>query len=220
MRLFRLDSSIRVEGSVTRALADAVEHEWRAGHPGAEFVHRDLGADPLPPLWPDAMASRMTPEEDRTDAQRAAVALAADLVDELLGSDAFIFAVPMYNLGVPQQVKHWFDMVITDPRAADYNVELLAGRPAVLVLARGGAYAPGSPKAGWDHLTPYMDRMLAGLWGLDLSVVETELTGLTEAEVDPATAHLRDLAERQFAEARVTATRHATRIARGLEPTA
>ena len=34
MSLFRLDASIRVEGSHSRAIADIVEQEWRDAHPG------------------------------------------------------------------------------------------------------------------------------------------------------------------------------------------
>jgi FMN-dependent NADH-azoreductase len=34
--LFRLDASIRTEGSTSRALGDIVEREWRAGHPDAD----------------------------------------------------------------------------------------------------------------------------------------------------------------------------------------
>ena len=33
MSLFRLDASIRTEGSHSRELADIVEAEWRAAHP-------------------------------------------------------------------------------------------------------------------------------------------------------------------------------------------
>ena len=33
MSLFRLDASIRVEGSHSREIADIVEQEWRAAHP-------------------------------------------------------------------------------------------------------------------------------------------------------------------------------------------
>ena len=33
MTLFRLDASIRTEGSASREIADIVEDEWRAVHP-------------------------------------------------------------------------------------------------------------------------------------------------------------------------------------------
>jgi len=55
MTLFRLDASIRVDGSHSRALGDLVEHEWTQAHPGDEVVSRHLGADPVPATaWADA----------------------------------------------------------------------------------------------------------------------------------------------------------------------
>jgi FMN-dependent NADH-azoreductase len=210
MRFLRLDASIRVEGSVSRALADIVEQEWRRRHPDAEVVHRDLGREPLPPVWTDALAGAMTPDGSRTDDQRRAAALAAKLVDELLAADALLFAVPLYNFGLPQQVKHWIDLVITDPRGFDVDRPLLPGRPAVLVAARGGGYGPGTPRAGWDHGTPYLRRMLVDVWGLDLRTAEAELTA---AGTNPAMAHLEELAREHLAGARADALRHAADIA-------
>ncbi|MDX2778035.1 NAD(P)H-dependent oxidoreductase, partial [Streptomyces caniscabiei] len=48
MNLFRLDASIRTEGSVSRALADTAEQAWLAEHPGGVVTRRDLGVEPLP----------------------------------------------------------------------------------------------------------------------------------------------------------------------------
>ena len=50
MKFFRLDSSLRTEGSVSRRLADAVEEQWRHHHPQASVVRRDVGQEPLAPL--------------------------------------------------------------------------------------------------------------------------------------------------------------------------
>jgi FMN-dependent NADH-azoreductase len=208
MRFFRLDSSIRGEGSVSRALADEVEQVWSREYPDAEFIRRDLGLHPLPSVWPDAVANRTSTYKGRT-----ATALAAELVDEVLAADAYILAVPMYNFSIPQQVKHWIDMIITDPRAADINQQLLAGRPAVLVEARGGGYGPGTRREGWNHATPYLQRILVDVWGLDLAIAAAELT---RAEVDPAMAHLKELARQKRVEAHATAIEHGIRIARQL----
>jgi FMN-dependent NADH-azoreductase len=213
MRFLRLDASIRVEGSVSRSLADVVEQEWRRRHPDADVVHRDLGREPLPPVWPEALAGAMAPDEARTDGQRRATAIAAELVDELLAADALLLAVPLYNFGIPQQVKHWIDLIITDPRARDVAVPLLPGRPALLVAARGGGYGPGTPRAGWDHGTPYLRRMLVDVWGLDLVTAEAELTA---AGTNPAMAHLGELARRQLLAARADALGHAVAIAESL----
>jgi FMN-dependent NADH-azoreductase len=214
MKFFRLDSSLRTEGSVSRRLADAVEEQWLLHHPHATVIRRDVGLEPLPPLWPAAVSALMSdPEQPRTPDQTAAVRLAAQLADELFDADAYVFAVPIYNWGMPQQVKQWIDLVITDPRLASTHGQPLAGRPAVLVEARGGGYGPGTPREGWDHVTPYMTHILGDLWGLELSVARAELT---LADVNPAMEQLRDLAAQQLVDAHTTAAAHGSEIARRL----
>jgi FMN-dependent NADH-azoreductase len=212
MRLLRIDSSLRVEGSVSRMIADTAEEEWRRVAPNAEVVRRDLGTDPLPPLWPAAAFAGMTPPDARSREQHQGLALAATLVDEILGADTLLLAYPLYNFGVPQQIKHWIDLVICDPRANDTNVPLVSGRSAVLVAARGGGYAPGTPREGWDHATPYLERILGDVWGFDVSVVAAELTA---ASYNPAMAHLRAAAEEQLAAAHRSATAYVTAAAQG-----
>jgi FMN-dependent NADH-azoreductase len=177
MSLLRLDASIRTDGSVSRAIADIVEQSWRIEHPEGEVVRRSIGLEPVPATtWPRAVGAGATQEDEWTDDQRGAVAVAAGLVDELLGGDALLFAVPIYNFGVSQHFKAWVDVVITDHRLAAGTDRPLAGRPAVLVVVRGGSYGPGTPREGWDHATGWMRRILEDVWGLDLRVVETEFT--------------------------------------------
>jgi FMN-dependent NADH-azoreductase len=60
----------------------------------------------------------------------------------------------------------------------------------VLLATRGGAYGPGTPKEGWDHSIDYLRRVLAEVWGADLTVVERELTLVG---VNPALDQLADL---------------------------
>jgi FMN-dependent NADH-azoreductase len=213
MKLFRLDSSLRVEGSVSRRLADAVEQEWLRLHPEATVIRRDVGLEPLPPVWPMAVAAGFADPGAHTPDQIGAVRLAAELLDELLAADAYLFAVPIYNWGVPQNFKHWLDLAFTDPRVRAPDGELLAGRPAIVVEARGGGYAPGTPREGWDHVTPFLEHVLGDLWGLDLSFARAELT---LADVNPAMAHLRDLAAAQLADAESTAAAHGAQLARRL----
>ena len=191
MSLFRIDSSIRPEGSVSREVADTLERAYVAQHPGGTVVRRDLAADPIPAdVWATAAFAGYTPEEQRTDAQRAAVALAATLADELLRADTVVIGAPLYNFGVSQHLKVWFDVLLTDPRFAPGTTPL-TGRPVALVVARGGGYGPGTPRAGWDHATDWVRRILVDVWGADLTLVEAELT---LADVTPQMEQLRPLA--------------------------
>src|SRR5262245_55513788 len=191
MSLYRLDASIRQQGSVTRAVADTVQSAWMAEHPGRSVLRRDVGAAPLPTTaWPAAVSSAWTPAEHRTPEQREAVDLAATLADELLAAEAYLFAIPLYNWGVAQTAKVWYDLVVIDPRFKP-GLQPLVGRPAVLVTARGGGYGPGTPREGWDHATPWMRRVFEDVFGLDLHISEAELT---LADVTPAMEALRGLA--------------------------
>ena len=206
MSLYRLDASIRVEGSHSRAIADIVEQEWRNARPEEPIIRRHVGVDPIPATaWASAVFGGRTPRESRTDEQQSALALAATLTDELIEADALLFAVPLYNFGVSQHFKTWVDMVITDPRMAAGAPPVLAGKPAVLVTVRGGNYRPGTPREGWDHATGWMRRILADVWHLDLNVVQTEFTLVG---VNPALDQFEDLARQLRQEAEEQARHH------------
>jgi FMN-dependent NADH-azoreductase len=210
--LFRLDASIRGEFSVSRSVADTAEAAWRRSHPSATITRRDLAASPISPeVWPLAAMAGFLPEEQRTEDQRRAGALAAQLVDELIAADAYLLALPLYNWGVSQHVKAWIDMILTDRRLQTGDEKVLAGRPAALIVTRGGGYGPDTPKFGWDHATPYYRRIFGDQLGLDLHVSEVELT---LAEVTPAMAPLRDLARQSLEAGHSSAESHGELLAR------
>ncbi|MET0929338.1 MAG: NAD(P)H-dependent oxidoreductase [Aeromicrobium sp.] len=201
--IFRLDSSIRIDGSVSRAVADTLEAAL-VEELGADTVvtRRDVGVSPVASdVWATAAFAGFAPEADWTPEQIAAKAVATELADEVVAADVVIIAAPLYNFGVSQHLKTWIDTLIADPRFGP-GTETVKGKPAFLVIARGGGYGEGTPRAGWDHATDYIKRILADVWGFDLDVIETELT---LAEVTPQMAELRDLARAQLAESHETA---------------
>lgn len=205
MTLFRLDASFRVQGSHSRALGDLVELEWTTAYPGDDVIRRDVGTQPLPAdVWAHALAAAALPEEERTAEHRSATALATTLVDELAAADALVFDVPLYNYGVSQHFKAYVDLVVTEPRMA-LGETVVAGKPAVLVAARGGAYGAGTPREGWDHATPWIRRMLADVWQLDLRVVAEEFTLVG---VNPALDSFADLAATMRSDAARLAADH------------
>jgi FMN-dependent NADH-azoreductase len=203
MSLFRLDASIFPATSAAAELAGIIEEEWTASHPGGPVVRRDLGSSPLPAdAWALAMAAGFAPEEERTPAQREALALAAALAAELRDAEAVLLAVPLYNYGVSQHFKAWVDLVVAGAGATD---PVLKGKPTVLATVRGGSYGPGAPREGWDHSTPYLRRILADMWEADLTVIEREFTLVG---VNPALDEFKDIAA-QFHSDALTAARDA-----------
>lgn len=207
MTLFRLDASIQVEGSASRALGDLIEETWRESESDAHVVRRNIGLEPLPSdAWALAVTASRTPEQERTQNQHDAAALAATLADELIVADGILLTVPLYNFGVSQHLKAWVDLIITDKRMAS---QPLKGKPAVLAMVRGGAYGPGTPRDGWDHATEWILRILRDVWGLDVVVVEREFTLVG---VNPALDSFADLAAEMRRDAEHLATEHAQHL--------
>lgn len=213
MTLYRLDASILPSTSASRSLGDIVEAEWTAAHPDSEVNRHDLSENPLSATtWQNAVTAGFVPEDQRSEEQVAAARVASGIADELIAADALLFTVPLYNYGVSQHFKTWFDIAYTDPRI-DAQGTALRGKPATLVTVLGGNYSPGTPKEGWDHSTPWLRRVLSDVWGLDLRVVErpftlvganpaldafTELAGDLKAQAESAArAHGEDMAARR-----------------------
>ncbi|WP_433393407.1 FMN-dependent NADH-azoreductase [Micromonospora sp. KLBMP9576] len=174
MSLLRVDASIQGDRSASGALADLVLDEFTAARPEVPVVRRHLGQDPLPATtWAAAISGGFTAEGDRTPAQREALATAEQIATELRQATSAVLALPLYNFGVSQHAKTWLDLALA---GAPQGTPLLEGTPTVLVTTRGGAYGPGTPREGWDHNIDYLRRILADIWGADLTVVEREFT--------------------------------------------
>jgi FMN-dependent NADH-azoreductase len=214
--LLRVDASVRLHGSVSRALADSAEAAWQAEHPDGVVVRRDLGRNPLPATaWP-AIARMAVGENPATDAERdqltEALALVQEISSEVKNADAILLAVPLYNYGIPQHVKVWIDLFLTDEPYLR-GVNPLVGRPIIFTLARGGGYSPGTPKHGWDHATPYLERIFGDVLGMKIRTAAAELT---LAPVTPAMADLIDASKVSETEAHVAAEEHGGVVAKEL----
>lgn len=174
MSLLRIDSSILGPYSSSRALADEVQKHWTDQHPDAAVVARDLAAGPaLAPLWMAAVGGGQLPAEQRNADQKAGLALAQELFDELVAAESVIVATGLYNWGLNQLIKSWIDQIFVI--AAPLG-EILKGKDVVLVVARGGYYGDDGPKAGWDHGTPWLVRIFEDVWGANVTVVERDFT--------------------------------------------
>jgi FMN-dependent NADH-azoreductase len=185
--LLHLDSSARTD-SFSRASGAAFADAWRAARPDAEYTYRDLTAHPVPPIdlaWTEIcdtmLREGITVIADyeravRTPAQRKAWDVVAPLLAELVAADIVLIGAPMYNFGVPAQLKSWIDQV-TFPRM------VLAPRRFVIASARGGSYLPGTPREPFDHQVRYLVDFFAGHYAVTDPIVLT--TELTNALVDP-----------------------------------
>jgi FMN-dependent NADH-azoreductase len=186
-RLLHLDSSADLDTSRSRAIGATFVDAWLEADPENTVVHRDLHRDPLPHLpdaslhWPRrARADGANPPSDAEDLQ-------SRLIEELLAADVLLVGAPLYNYSMPSTLKAWIDYVhVPGTTAPGYiDSQPIAGRPAVIVTSRGGAYDAHTPTAGWDHAVPALELILGAALGMRVTVITTSLT---LAETLPALA--------------------------------
>ena len=170
--ILHIDASARSEGSVSRALSQAVVD--RISSVDTDVVTRDIGASPLPMVSESWVGANFTPDEARTAEQKEILALSDQLVAELETADTIVFGVPIYNFGVPAAFKAWIDLVARARKTFKYTengpVGLLEGKKAYVVIASGGT-ASGSEI---DFATPYVKHVLGFLGIHDVSFVAAD----------------------------------------------
>lgn len=110
----------------------------------ATVVTRDLTSDPLPYFDAQVATALNTAEEERDEAQKAIVALSDELIAEIKNADAIVVGVPMYNFGIPAQMKSWFDLLaragVTFHYTENGPAGLLDDKPVYVAAARGGMH--------------------------------------------------------------------------------
>jgi FMN-dependent NADH-azoreductase len=172
--LLHIDSSSLGEASVSRQVAQSFRDTWQG-----PVVHRDLAASPVPHLDAAGITARITGPAQHTPEQAKAAAVQDELIEEFLGADAYLFTVPMYNLTMPSVFKAWLDQIVVADRTVNHaGSSPVAGRPTVVISARGGGYGPGAPKEGLDYVVPALEALLGrdDMLGLDVTTVIPELT--------------------------------------------
>ena len=197
--LLHIDSSIQGDNSVSRKLTARAADAWKAANPDGTVTYRDLGSEPLPHLDAAGGTAHMVPVDQHTPAQATSYALRTQLIDEIKAADAIVLGIPVYNFGAPSSLKSWVDHIIVPGLSVNPETYegLLGGRELIAIISRGGGYAPGTPREGWDHAEQWLPHGIA-LTGLQPRFIVAELT---LANVNPAMAELRPLAAESLAAA-------------------
>lgn len=133
-------------GSHTRRLTQRFIDRWLHARPDDEVIHRDVGQEPPSPITAAWISAVFTPVEHRDAFLTAQLSESDCLIAELFDADIVVIGVPMYNFGVPAQLKAWIDNVVRvgvtvsfDPsQTPDYYSPMLpAGKRLVLLCSKG-----------------------------------------------------------------------------------
>ncbi|MFA5539043.1 MAG: NAD(P)H-dependent oxidoreductase [Gemmobacter sp.] len=138
--ILRIDTSIKGENSVSAGLLDRITARLTA-QGGATVTTRDISAG-MPLIDGGWIGAAFTPEADRDPGQHEALALADTLLAEVQAADVLVIGLPIYNFGVPAQLKSWFDHLARNGLTFRYTEAgpegLIKGKRAIIALSSDG----------------------------------------------------------------------------------
>jgi FMN-dependent NADH-azoreductase len=173
--LLQINASISDRNGQSSQLANKFISGFQARHPDVKVVTRDVAAgDSVPHLNGERFGALIAKPEERSPAQQAVVAYSDSLIDELKQADVIVLGLPMYNFGIPSQLKSYFDHIARAGVTFSYTekgpVGLLTGKKAFVFAARGGVYL-GTPL---DTQTSYVRDFLRFVGIADVDFVYAE----------------------------------------------
>lgn len=182
MKLLHVDSSIRGPNSVSRILSAEIVAALRKHMPDLALTYRDLGAEPVAHLTgahlaaADLAATRGA--EPEAASLRMDIAAGQAALEEFLAADIIVIGAPMYNFGIPSQLKAWIDRLAVAGKTFRYTEKgpegLAGGKEVIIASSRGGFYGPETSTAFLDHQETYL-RGILGFFGItDVRFVRAE----------------------------------------------
>jgi FMN-dependent NADH-azoreductase len=172
MNILQIKSSVFNGNGQSSRLANEFVALLREQHPGVEVLERDLVADPVPHLDGARVGAFFAKPEERSEGEKAIVAYSDALIAELRRADVLVLGLPMYNFGVPSQLKAWFDHIARAGETFKYTekgaVGLLKGKKAYVFAARGGLYGEN------DSQSQFVRQFLGFIGITDVELVYAE----------------------------------------------
>jgi FMN-dependent NADH-azoreductase len=198
LRVLRVDASARLEGSVSRQLADRLI-AGLAERAGEGTVTRRDVAQGVPFVDADWVAANLTDPDARDAAQREVLAGSDWLVQEAMAADVWVIATPIYNFGVPASLKAWIDQITRARLTFRYTEQgpqgLLADKKVYILVATGGTEVGSAI----DFATPWLKFVLGFLGITDVEVIAAD-RGMARGEAahQHAAARVDEVLERDW----------------------
>lgn len=198
--LLQINASILGEQGQSSQLAARFVAAWKERNPGGQVVQRDLAAEPVPHLSAARFAAFNTPLGQRDAAQSVVAEYSEALIEEIRRADVLVLGLPMYNFGIPSQLKAYFDHIaragLTFSYTAAGPVGLLQGKRAYVFAARGGLYAGTT----LDTQTQYVRDFLRFLGISEVEFVYAEGLAIGAESRESSLSRARAQIDRLFAQ--------------------
>jgi len=177
VKILHIDASILGANSASRQVSAAIVARLRHADPKAGVTYRDLAEAPLVHLSGAHVAAAMGAQPESAQLQHE-LAESQTVLREFLDADTVVIGAPMYNFGVPSQLKAWIDRIAVRGQTFQYDEngpKGLAGDKRIIVaVSRGGMYGAGQPAAPFEHLESYLRAVFGFLGVTKLEIIVAE----------------------------------------------
>ncbi len=180
--ILHVDSSVRAisnanlqHESISKKLAKRFINQFKVQGAIDEYIYRDVGVNPPQFITQDWIGAVFTPELERTEQQQHLLAQSDELITEVEKANILVISSPMYNYGMPAQLKAWFDQIIRINKTFDFDLArgdqplapLLSDKILVIVTSSGEfGFEKGGVNEASSHLVPHL-RTLSKYLGVE-----------------------------------------------------
>ena len=178
MKVLHIDCSLRNEGSISRELSQLFINKLREKQT-IEIDRLDLAIDPPPHISQDYAHAMYIPIDQHTPEVIQELDLSNKLVDRLFEADIIILGTPMYNFGVPSNLKSYIDHIVRSGRTFEMSETGYSGKVhekrVVVLNSRGGTYSEKETR-GMDFVQPYLQLIFGFIGITNVSFINIEPT--------------------------------------------
>lgn len=201
MKLLHIDSSVLNDHSASRKLTAEIVEQIRNTHAQVTVSYRDLAVTAPAHLSAEILGARFAPQEQWTEVQKQEHAITESLLSELFEADTIIIGAPMYNFGIPTQLKAWIDRIAQAGRTFRYSANgpegLVTGKKVIIASSRGGVFSTSEQMRAMDFQEDYLKAVLGFLGMHDVTIIRAEGLSMGDANrnaaFDTARAAINDL---------------------------
>ena len=184
--LLYIEASPRKTDSASSAIAASFLKTYEERNPGDSIDRMDVWSMHLPEFDGPVLEAKYAALRGtaRTAEQDAAWDEISAIAKRVREADKLLFAVPMWNFGIPYKLKHLIDAISQKDLLFTFTETgfggLVSHAKAAVVYARGIDYAApttfDTPAAAWDQQKPYLDLWLRFIGITDVSTIVAEKT--------------------------------------------
>ena len=180
-KILHIISSPRGDASYSIRLGNAIIDKIKLAHADSTVKEVNLVAEEYPHLQESHLAAFFTPPENRTAENLDVIKPSDDAISEIMAADIIVVGTPLYNFGIPSNLKAWIDHISRAGVTFKFNENgpegLIKNKKLYIAFSAGGIYENG-PMQSYDTATPYLKSVFGFLGITDITVVRVEGTSI------------------------------------------